>query len=90
MNLASIHEDASLIPGLSQWDPWPLSGIAMSCGVGHRLGSDPEFLWLQCRLAAAAQIRPLVWEFPSFFFFFSFCCFFGPLPWQIDGGRPGG
>ena len=36
----------------------------MSCGVGHRHGSDPTFLCLWCRLAAAAPIRPLAWELP--------------------------
>ena len=30
----------------------------------HRRGSDPELLWLWCRLAAAAPIRPLAWELP--------------------------
>ena len=36
----------------------------MSCGVGCRRGSDLALLWLWCRLAAAAPIRPLVWEPP--------------------------
>ena len=36
----------------------------MSYGVGHRRGSDPALLWLWCRLAAAAPIRPLPWELP--------------------------
>ena len=36
----------------------------MSCGVGQRLGSDPAFLWLWCRLAATDPIRPLAWEPP--------------------------
>ena len=27
-------------------------------------GSDPELLWLWCRLAALAPIQPLAWEFP--------------------------
>ena len=36
----------------------------MSCGVGHRLGSDPALLWLWRRLAAIAPIRPLAWEPP--------------------------
>jgi len=36
----------------------------MNCGVGHRRGSDLALLWLWCRLAAAALIRPLAWEFP--------------------------
>ena len=36
----------------------------MSCGVGHRSGSDPALLWLWCRPAATALIRPLAWESP--------------------------
>ena len=36
----------------------------MSCGVGCRCSSDPEFLWLWCRLAAVAPIRPLARESP--------------------------
>ena len=36
----------------------------MSCGVGHRRGSDLVFPWLWCRLAAAAPVQPLVWELP--------------------------
>ena len=38
----------------------------MSCGVGCRCDSDPALLclWLWCRPAAAAQIRPLAWELP--------------------------
>ena len=36
----------------------------MSCGVGCRCDSDPTFLWLWCRPAAAAPIRPLAWELP--------------------------
>ena len=35
----------------------------MSCGVGHRLSSDPALLWLWCRLAAIALV-PLAWEPP--------------------------
>ena len=34
----------------------------MGCGVGHRRGSD--LVWLGCRPAATAPIRPLAWEFP--------------------------
>ena len=34
----------------------------MSCGVGHRCGSDPVLLWLWHRLAATALIRALAWE----------------------------
>ena len=36
----------------------------MNCGVGRRCGSDPELLWLWCRPAAIALIRPLAWEIP--------------------------
>ena len=34
----------------------------MSCGVGLRRGSDLVWLWLRCRPAATAPIRPLAWE----------------------------
>ena len=49
-----------------EFDPWPHSvdwgpGIAMSCGGGHRCGSDPPLLWLWGRLAATALIQPLAW-----------------------------
>ena len=36
----------------------------MSCGVGHRCGSDLALLWLWCRQAAVAPIQPLAWEPP--------------------------
>ena len=36
----------------------------MSCGVGRRHRSDLAFLWLWCRPAATALIRPLAWEPP--------------------------
>ena len=36
----------------------------MSCGVGHRRSSNLELLYLWCRPAATAQIRPLAWEPP--------------------------
>ena len=36
----------------------------MSCGVGHRRGSDLALLWLWRRPAAAAPIGPLAWELP--------------------------
>ena len=36
----------------------------MSCGVGHRQGSDPALLWLWCRPAVTALIGPLAWESP--------------------------
>ena len=34
----------------------------MSCGKGHRCGSDLALLW--CRLPGAAPIQPLFWESP--------------------------
>ena len=36
----------------------------MSCGVGHRRGSDPALLWLWYRPAAIALIQPLAWGPP--------------------------
>ena len=38
----------------------------MSCGIGHRLGSDPTllWLWLWLRPGAIAPIGPLNWEPP--------------------------
>ena len=36
----------------------------MSCGIGRRQGLDLALLWLWCRPAAAAPIRPLAWEPP--------------------------
>ena len=61
INLTSTHEDVGLIPGLAQWVKD--SGIAVSCGVGHRRGSNLVLLWLWCRLAATAD-SPLSWELP--------------------------
>ena len=62
MNPTRTHEDAGSIPGLNKWVKD--SGIALSCGVGLRRGSDPKLLWLWCRPAAADPIRPLGWELP--------------------------
>ena len=36
----------------------------MSCGVSHRLGSDPTLLWLWRRPVATAPFGPLAWEPP--------------------------
>ena len=55
-------EVAGSIPGLAQWVNDP--GCAVSCGVGHRRGSDPALLWLWRRLAATAPIRLLAWAPP--------------------------
>ena len=51
------------------FDPWPRSvgygsGVAVSCGVGHRCGLDLALLWLWRRLAAAGLIQSLAWEIP--------------------------
>jgi len=40
------------------------SDVARSCGVGHGCSSDLALLWLWCRPAAVAPIRPLAWEPP--------------------------
>ena len=55
------HEVAGSIPALAQWVK---SGIAVSCDVGCRRGSDPALLWLWRRPVATALIRPLAWEPP--------------------------
>ena len=39
-------------------------GIATSCGVVHRYGSDAVLPWLWHKPAAAALIWPLAWELP--------------------------
>ena len=40
------------------------SGVAVSCGVGRRRGSDPVLLWLWHKPVATTLIRPLAWEPP--------------------------
>ena len=61
-NLTGNHEVAGSIPGLAQWVRG--SGVALSCGVGRRRGSDPTLLWLWRRPVATAPIRPLAWGPP--------------------------
>ena len=54
-NLTGIYEDSGSIPDLTQWVKG--SGVAMTCGVGHRhSSSDPTLLWLWCRMAAKSLI----------------------------------
>ena len=65
-------QEPSLLMG---WDPqshtllgrfwwwWSLSST-VSCGVGHRCGSDRTLLWLWCRWAAVSLIQLVAWELP--------------------------
>ena len=51
------------------FDPWSCSvgwgsGVAVSCGIGRRCGSDLILLWLWLRPAPTAPIRPPAWESP--------------------------
>ena len=53
-----------------RFDPWPRSvgqgsSVSMSCGVGHRCGSDLALLWLWRRPKTTVPIRPLAWELPD-------------------------
>jgi len=67
---SSCCDSAGCKLGLSMrmwvWSLSLLSGlricVAMSCGVSFRCSLDPPLLWLWCRLAGAALIRPLAWE----------------------------
>ena len=60
-SLASVPEDM----GLNR--PYSVGkghGIAVSCGVGCRCGSDMALLWLWRRPAASGLIQHLAWELP--------------------------
>jgi len=59
-NRTRNHKVVGSISGL----PWWVKDLALLRGVvlGHRLSSDPELLWLWCRLAATALIRSLARE----------------------------
>ena len=59
-NLTRNQEVAGLIPGLCSVGSG--SGVALSCGIGHRCSSDPELLWLWLRLQL--RLDPLAWEPP--------------------------
>ena len=57
-NLTSSHEDVVL--SLAS-----LNGLRIWCCckyVGHRCSLDSALLWLWCRPAATAPLRPLAWE----------------------------
>ena len=57
--LTRNHEVTGSIPAL-------LSGLRIQCCcVGHTHSSDLALLWLWCRPAATAPIRPLAWKPPN-------------------------
>ena len=65
INPTSNHEDAGLIPDLTQWgQESSVTGDQVSYGVDRRCSSDPVFLWRWRRPAATAPIPPPVQELP--------------------------
>ena len=61
-NPTGSHEVEGSVPALAQWVKE--SGVAASCGVGCRHGSDPALLWLWRRPEATDPIRTIAWEPP--------------------------
>ena len=67
--LGAVENKSDQYPSGRGFDPClhsvgPGSGVALSCGVGRRLGSDPTLLWLWYRPPATGLIPPLAWEPP--------------------------
>ena len=64
----TVVNESDKAPWGCEFNPWPCSvgygfGVARSCGVGRRCGSDLVLLWLWLwhRLAAVTPIQPLAW-----------------------------